>query len=802
MTRANPFTPAIQKIANFLRVHSLLVRTSAMIVFFLIPLIGLGLTLANQFQEQKTVAESGLGASLRGVAQIQREILRLNLLIAEDVHGEPIALQRALVQSRINIFRADVLSRGVPENLERKSASIIAQWESLTGLLDSWEANPKGGEARSTLDNALTELELLTNELVSEYSTFRLQQTADYAQANQRALTILGAVALNFFVFIALLGHNIYRAMLARQEAQAALQLATDNLADIVDERTRELQEANENLQVQYLRQAAMADIELSINQAQELEAILERIVQVTTELLPASGGASIILWDSAEQRFQLSTSTVPEQPPHITASRLRVEGGASRWVIDNRKPIVVPDVRDDPFGANPFLNEYELQAYLGVPLLAGEEVLGLMYALDMHTRAYQTEDIEFMQAMAHRVATVIVKVRLFEELQLAKVEAEAASSAKSDFLSRISHELRTPMNSILGFAQLLAMSRKDPITPTQRVRIDNILKSGKHLLDLINEVLEISRIEAGRVDLSPEPVDLSHLIEQVVALTDPLAGERGIHLHWEKEAGEPVYLLADIQRLKQVLINLVSNAIKYSHTGGDVWLHWTSRPDGYWRIRVRDAGIGIPAELQDRLFQPFERLGIDKSGVEGTGLGLALSKRLVELMDGQIGFESSPGVGSTFWVDMPSAAPLPNDKTAADFHDFSSVPAIDYSHLILYIEDNLTNYELVHQLLLEQTSVKLISALQGSVGLDLARQHKPDLILLDLHLPDIEGEQVLTHLRADEATSAIPVIVISADATPIQIEHLMTIGANAYHTKPLNLPEFLATVQTLLVGD
>ena len=401
----------------------------------------------------------------------------------------------------------------------------------------------------------------------------------------------------------------------------------------------------------------------------------------------------------------------------------------------------------------------------------------------------------------SHIFGTVqdITERKQAENDRLARKAAEQASTAKSEFLSRMSHELRTPMNSILGFAQLLEMSRNESLTATQHNRVEQILKAGQHLLELINEVLEISRIEAGRLDISLEAVAVAQVVSEVLDLTVPLADERQIRVRREIDPEQETYVKADQQRFKQVMINLLSNAIKYNSEGGEVRLTCESRPDGWQRISIHDTGPGIALADQARLFQPFERLGgAQQAEVTGTGLGLALSKRLVELMGGQIGVESAIGKGSTFWIELPAATPQLNGEVSQS--DDRPRPEIrGEGHTILYIEDNLTNFDLVEQVLADESQVSLIWAIQGSVGLDLARQHLPDLILLDLHLPDMHGSEVLAQLRQDEATAAIPVIVISADATPRQIERLMAGGAEAYLTKPLNVPEFLHTVQMLL---
>ena len=367
--------------------------------------------------------------------------------------------------------------------------------------------------------------------------------------------------------------------------------------------------------------------------------------------------------------------------------------------------------------------------------------------------------------------------------------EVKRASKAKSEFLSRMSHELRTPLNAILGFGQLL--ERQKP-TEVQRKRVGYILSAGKHLLDLINEVLDISRIEAGRMQLSLEPVCVADALEETLDLMRPLATERSIQLSASADIDAGVHVLADRQRFKQVLVNLLNNAVKYTPFFGGVAVSYHVPGNEKVRVLVSDTGPGIPAEKLARLFTPFERLGAEQSAIEGTGLGLALSQRLMDAMGGSIGVESAVGKGSTFWIELPLAkSPLerfPRDGAANGARQPSSEPA---SRSILYIEDNLSNLALIEQMLAERPGTALLTSMQGKVGLDLARQHTPDLILLDLHLPDLPGWDVLSQLKADSTTRHIPVVVISADATKRQMNRLMSAGAAHYLTKPLDVNKF-----------
>jgi signal transduction histidine kinase/CheY-like chemotaxis protein len=368
--------------------------------------------------------------------------------------------------------------------------------------------------------------------------------------------------------------------------------------------------------------------------------------------------------------------------------------------------------------------------------------------------------------------------------LRAAKEDAENANKAKNEFLSRMSHELRTPLNAIIGFSQVLEMTET---TEKNRPRIGHILKAGRHLLGLIEEVLDISRIEARLLTLSLEPVSVGEAIDQAVDLVNPIAANAGVRLESTVSAANALYVSADRQRTQQILLNLLSNAIKYNSTGGAVTIS-AEVVSGKMRVNVTDTGIGIAEDFFPRLFQPFERLGATQTAVEGTGLGLALSKGLAEAMGGTIGVKSVVGQGTTFWLEL-SNAESPSRPVLSESAQISERPIQNDSSLtVLYIEDNLSNIRLMEDIVAVRSGIKLITAMQGRIGLELAREHRPEFIFLDLHLPDMPGHELLARLKSDPRTRTIPVVVISADATPGQVKRLLDAGVQEYLTKPIDM--------------
>ncbi len=433
----------------------------------------------------------------------------------------------------------------------------------------------------------------------------------------------------------------------------------------------------------------------------------------------------------------------------------------------------------------------------------------------------------------------ITMRMELEQSLRKASDEAARASEAKSEFLSRMSHELRTPLNAILGFAQLLEL---DELSSDQSSSVDQIHRAGRHLLSLINEVLDISRIEAGRLSLSAEAVSVREVLDEVTAFLVPAAESAELHLTVTTDEVEDLYVRADRQRLLQVLLNLGSNALKYNERGGSVSFRtWCPSPECV-RFEVRDTGPGIPREQQDQLFVPFSRLGAERSGVEGTGVGLALSKQLAELMGGSIGVESVPGHGSTFWVELLATEPALRGSaavrtaqrdervfpTSSDGPGLLGGPRAPVSPLspmasglslssngsypgsngsvrgdgsstsgvvVLQIEDNESNASLVEQILARRPEVRLFSSPEARLGLELAREYRPDLILLDLHLPDLSGEELLYRLKAVPELAGTKVVVVSADATPSRIRRMLELGVEGYLTKPVDVEALLRLV-------
>jgi len=414
-----------------------------------------------------------------------------------------------------------------------------------------------------------------------------------------------------------------------------------------------------------------------------------------------------------------------------------------------------------------------------------------------------QQEVMRLNEQLEQRVDERTLQLALANaELANANEEARSANQAKSAFLSSMSHELRTPLNAILGFAQILT-SNTLPSTLEQKKEFANhILKSGRHLLTLINEILDLAKVESGTITLSMEPVALADILLECRTMIEPIAATRKVRVLFPDVDGAVV--MADRTRLKQVMLNLLSNAVKYNRDEGAVVLTCDQCTPTRMRLSIQDTGNGLNPEQVASLFQPFNRLGQESGTQEGTGIGLVVTKRLVELMGGEIGVTSSPGVGSVFWIELASTAPrtssLAERVAPAGNGSTSSASASDAApRLLLYVEDNPANLRLVEEIVAFRRDLRLLAAHDGHLGLQLARAHRPDIILMDLNLPGMSGFEVLRQLGADAETADIPVIALTANAMPRDIERGVAAGFHRYLTKPIDIEKFTEAINSTL---
>ncbi len=589
---------------------------------------------------------------------------------------------------------------------------------------------------------------------------------------------------------------SILRDITEAHQFQEQLARAQETLEQRVEERTAALAEASELIRNRVHQQAAVAELgELALS-GTDIPQLLQESVRSIVEFL----GVDFCSVRELSQEGDYLELRACIGGPQVLAQRALPSGtgSPSGFALKSGAPVIFEDLQNEHrFSINQWLRESGCASGVAVPISIKEKPFGALSVFSVQPRTFSGNDTHFLQSVANIIAAAVERQQAEAGIQKALNQAETANRAKNAFLSRMSHELRTPLNAVLGFTQLLKL--EDP-TPSQLESLDHVSRAGQHLLSLINEVLDISHIEAGRVALTIQSVELNDFLHNCIELMRPLAARTTVGLQFVSNS-KPTHVRADRQRLKQVVLNFLSNAIKYNNEGGQVLVSLRCGLENA-RFEVRDTGPGIPEQKRALLFKSFERLGAEHGGVEGTGIGLALCKGFVEAMGGTIGLEDPDGGGCVFWAQLPLAA-SPSDQPQLRIGRMPDIlphaSKLDAPARLLCIEGHDFDLQLLERLLKNHPNYSLLSAMQGRIGLELAREHRPDLILVDLDLPDLSASDFLSRLRSETALRETPLILLSADQEDASLEILAQRHAATLMHKPYTPSELLERIQSTL---
>ena len=576
---------------------------------------------------------------------------------------------------------------------------------------------------------------------------------------------------------------------------ERGVQLTQERLEQSVAGRTKELKQAYTELQESARQQEAVARLGRLALEGVPIAVLMTEAVDVIRSALHAEC-ASVNEWHPEADGFICNAHSGWPMGPALAETHAGTRS-QSGYTIMTGLPVMVADYETETrFIPSEACQVANIRSALTTPIHAGKLPFGVLGAFSTKTNAFGPEDISFLQNVSNILSAAVQRLRAEGTAHRAQGEAEAANRAKSEFLSRMSHELRTPLNAILGFSQLLEMEEHNE---RQAESIDHIARAGRNLLMLINEVLDIARLDSGRIKIEHDPVEIAPLLEELVSYTQTLAAPQRISIRLTELAEKNPVVIGDRERLKQVFLNLLSNAVKYNRPEGLVTI--TIAPSGvdYWKISVTDTGPGIPAESLSLLFVPFERLGQREGGTEGgTGLGLTLCQRLVKALEGRIGVASTVGVGSTFWVELPALVSInvPAEPEVSITAPSAPAPiAEDKVRTLLYVEDDLANLSLLERIIETRKNLKCVACVRGGLALDLARKHRPTLILLDLNLPDMTGEALFAQLKADPEMQHIPVIIVTGEINSDRSENLLRDGAVDILSKPYRIQDLFAMI-------